>query len=94
MLEQILGADLRVNPEILRQVAELAPHRVLVAQHVDGFAVHAFSVALPLSASCKVARVRISEDLPAPFGPSRPNMPRGMSRLTLSRRARRCCRFC
>src|SRR5450830_674317 len=37
---------------------------------------------LPLSGSCKVAMVRISEDLPAPFGPSKPNIPLGISRLT------------
>ena len=32
----------------------------------------------PESASCSVAMVRISVDLPAPFGPSRPNMPVGI----------------
>ena len=31
---------------------------------------------------CSVATHRISVDLPAPFGPSRPNMPRGTSRVT------------
>jgi hypothetical protein len=36
----------------------------------------------PESASCRVAMVRINVDLPAPFGPSRPNMPVGMVRLT------------
>ena len=40
-------------------------------------------IALPLSASCSVASVRISDDLPAPLGPSNPNIPRGTSRLTL-----------
>jgi hypothetical protein len=38
----------------------------------------------PASASCSVAIVRISVDLPAPFGPSRPNMPFGMSSVTES----------
>ena len=33
---------------------------------------------MPESASCSVAIVRISVDFPAPFGPSRPNMPFGM----------------
>jgi hypothetical protein len=32
----------------------------------------------PESASCSVAIVRISVDLPAPFGPSRPNIPVGI----------------
>src|SRR6476620_10890993 len=32
----------------------------------------------PESASCSVAIVRISVDLPAPFGPSSPNMPVGI----------------
>src|SRR5216684_7690256 len=36
------------------------------------------SVIEPESASCSVAMVRISVDLPAPFGPSRPNMPVGI----------------
>src|ERR1017187_4982515 len=40
------------------------------------------SRALPLSASCSVARVRIRVDLPAPFGPRRPNMPCGMDKQT------------
>src|SRR4249919_1067622 len=40
------------------------------------------SLACPLSASCNVARVRMSVDLQAPFGPSNPNIPRGMSRET------------
>src|SRR3954467_2444055 len=41
----------------------------------------------PVSGSWSVAIVRISVDLPAPFGPRRPYIPRGMSRVT-SRRAR------
>src|SRR5687768_14858297 len=36
----------------------------------------------PVSGSWSVAMVRISVDLPAPFGPRRPNMPRGIVRLT------------
>jgi hypothetical protein len=31
---------------------------------------------------CSVATVRISVDLPAPLGPSRPYMPRGIERVT------------
>jgi hypothetical protein len=42
------------------------------------------SVALPESALCSVASVRISVDLPAPFGPSRPNIPFGTSSETPS----------
>src|SRR5258708_27123512 len=34
--------------------------------------------AVPASASCNVASVRISVDLPAPLGPRSPNMPVGM----------------
>jgi hypothetical protein len=45
------------------------------------------SVAVPLSASCSVASVRIRLDLPAPFGPSSPNMPAGIVNDT-SRSAR------
>ena len=39
-------------------------------------------VMAPESGSCRVAMVRISVDLPAPFGPSRPNMPGGISSET------------
>src|SRR5690242_4732993 len=41
------------------------------------------SVMEPASGSCSVAIVRMSVDLPAPLGPRRPYIPRGMSRLTL-----------
>jgi hypothetical protein len=34
---------------------------------------------------CRVATVRINVDLPAPLGPSRPNMPLGTVRDTSSR---------
>src|SRR5690349_71265 len=40
---------------------------------------------VPAVGSCSVATVRIRVDLPAPFGPSSPYMPRGIERLTLSR---------
>ena len=83
MVEQILGRDLRVDAEVLRQVAEHPPHRVLVAQHVDV----AQPRRVPASASCSVASVRISVDLPAPFGPSRPNMPVGIVSETSVERA-------
>src|SRR6187551_3862258 len=43
------------------------------------------SVIEPVSGSWSVAMVRISVDLPAPLGPRRPYIPRGMSRLTLCR---------
>ena len=42
------------------------------------------SVALPSSALWSVASVRISVDLPAPFGPSSPNMPAGIVSETSS----------
>src|SRR5688572_3521497 len=37
---------------------------------------------VPPSGSCNVARIRISVDLPAPFGPSSPYMPVGIVRET------------
>ncbi len=40
---------------------------------------------LPESGCCSVAMVRMSVDLPAPFGPSRPNIPAGISSETLLR---------
>ena len=43
------------------------------------------SVAVPASAPCSVASVRISVDLPAPFGPRSPNMPGGIDSDTRSR---------
>ena len=39
---------------------------------------------MPASGSCSVAMMRISVDLPAPFGPSRPNMPGGIASETSS----------
>jgi hypothetical protein len=39
----------------------------------------------PALGICNVAMQRISVDLPAPFGPSRPNMPRPISRETSAR---------
>ncbi len=39
----------------------------------------------PESGSCSVATVRIRVDLPAPLGPSRPNIPFGISSDTLFR---------
>jgi hypothetical protein len=80
VIEQVLGADLGIDAEFLRQVAEHPAHRILVAQHVD-----AVERGVPLSASCNVASVRIRLDLPAPFGPSRPNMPLGISSDTSCR---------
>ena len=41
--------------------------------------------AVPLSGSSNVARIFMSVVLPAPFGPSSPNIPRGISRLTCLR---------
>src|SRR5690349_3170906 len=38
--------------------------------------------ALPLSASCNVARMRMSVDLPAPLGPRSPYMPTGIVSVT------------
>src|SRR6185503_11405673 len=42
---------------------------------------------LPESGSCKVAMVRINDDLPARLGPSSPNMPAGICKETLRRAA-------
>ena len=42
------------------------------------------SVMLPESGSWSVASVRISVDLPAPFGPRSPYMPAGIVRETSS----------
>jgi len=39
----------------------------------------------PEVGACKVAIVRIKVDLPAPFGPRRPYIPRGIVRLTSSK---------
>ena len=39
---------------------------------------------VPAVGACSVATVRIRVDLPAPLGPSRPNIPRGIDRLTSS----------
>jgi hypothetical protein len=41
------------------------------------------NITVPASGSCNVAMVRMSDDLPAPFGPSRPNMPAGICSETL-----------
>jgi hypothetical protein len=38
----------------------------------------------PAVGTCSVATHRISVDLPAPLGPSNPNMPRGMVSVTSS----------
>ena len=40
---------------------------------------------VPAVGSCSVATVRIKVDLPAPLGPSSPNIPRGMDRVTSSK---------
>ena len=40
------------------------------------------SVIVPVSGSCSVAMMRISVDLPAPFGPSSPYIPAGIVRVT------------
>src|SRR5262249_19264003 len=42
------------------------------------------SIAVPLSGSCSVARVRIRVDLPAPLGPRSPYIPAGMVSETSS----------
>ena len=72
VVQQAPGSHFRVEAELLRQVAEQAADGVLFTQHVD-----VVEESVPPSASCSVARVRISVDLPAPFGPSSPNIPCG-----------------
>ena len=49
VIEQVLGAHLRIDAKLLRQVAERLAHFILLIQHVD--ARRAWT--LPLSGSCK-----------------------------------------
>ena len=71
VVEELVRRHLGIDAEILRQVAQHGAHSVGLAQDVDVAAVARFRE----SALCSVASVRISVDLPAPLGPSRPNMP-------------------
>ena len=58
-----------VDAGALRHVADRAPHRVRVADDV----VARRRPRVPLSGLVRVASTRTVVDLPAPFGPSRPN---------------------
>ena len=78
VIEQLLRAHLRIDAELLRQIAERLADFVLLPQHVDARP----GGSLPSSGSWSVAMMRISVDLPAPLGPSSPYMPAGMVRLT------------
>ena len=78
MRQQTFGRDLGIESELLRQDSQAS-----CALHLSGASTSMPSMrALPLSASCSVASVRMSVDLPAPFGPSSPNMPCGMDSET------------
>ena len=83
VIEQVVRGHLRVDAELLRQVpeqlADAAPCRASTSM-----AARRPRSARPASASWSVASVRISVDLPAPLGPSRPNMPAGMVSETSS----------
>ena len=68
VFEQLLGVRLRVNAKLLRQVAKRLAHFILLIQQVYP------------AGPCKVARMRISVDLPAPLGP--PYIPLGIVRVT------------
>ena len=58
----------------------------LVAElHANAKTHQIFNVIDPASGCCSVATVRMSDDLPAPFGPSSPNIPGGIDSATSSR---------
>ena len=80
VIEHVVGGDPRIDAEILRQVAERAAQRIRVARARRCRR----SGSLPEVGICSVAMQRISVDLPAPFGPSNPNMPGGTSSETES----------
>lgn len=65
------------QPILLDTHRILAANSLIIAAPLSCFLIHQdhLKKILPLSASCKVAIVRINEDLPAPFGPSSPNSP-------------------
>jgi hypothetical protein len=87
LVEHRVGRDARIDAEILRQIAERAAQPLGLGEHVD-----VAERIVPAVGAWSVATVRISVDLPAPLGPSRPNMPRGIDRLTSSSSARCACR--
>ena len=81
VIEHALGAQVRIEAELLRQVAEdladvVGLRRGRRCRRVGR---------CPSRAAAAWRSVRISVDLPAPLGPSRPNMPAGMSSETLFR---------
>ncbi len=79
MIEKFLGGHPRIDPKLLRQVAQQLSDSSFCRSTSTSP-----SVALPESASCNVASVRMSVDLPAPLGPANPNIPGEMCIETLS----------
>jgi hypothetical protein len=77
VLEQLRAGHFRVDPKLLRKIAECLAHLALLAEQVE-----IAETIEPWSGSWSVAIIRISVDLPAPFGPSNPNMPRGIVSVT------------
>jgi hypothetical protein len=69
MVQHVERGDLGIDAELLRQIAEDAAHLVLLAEHVDAVERDRAGVGI-----LQRGDVRISELLPAPFGPSRPNI--------------------
>jgi hypothetical protein len=67
--EHVDGAQLGINTQLLRQVTERLAYCILFFENVDPI-----QKVVPQSGSCRVAMVRISVLLPAPFGPNKPNM--------------------
>ena len=65
VVEQLFRGDLGIDAEVLRQVAERSVRTASLSRSTS----RSPSRAVPASASCSVASVRISVDLPAPFGP-------------------------
>jgi hypothetical protein len=79
MIQHVVGRDAGINAEILRKIAQRLTQQLRLGDDVDvPEADCAFAWCL------SVATVRISVDLPAPLGPSSPNMPRGMDSVTWS----------
>ena len=78
--EELARAQMRIDAEVLRQVAERRAQRVRVARRCR----RRSSSRGPSVGLVRVARMRISVDLPAPLGPSSPRTPGPSVRLTPS----------
>ena len=83
VIEHGLRGLVGIQPELLRQIPEVLAHFGRLGQHVDCLRAGSFRE----SGRWSVAMVRISVDLPAPLGPSSPNIPGATLNVT-SRRAR------